>query len=95
MSQIRGIVPPNINYFNNSNSATNIPKYYGDRQSDSYINNPRQLDKMDLDVAVEYVQTSNPNGVNPNKIENFLNYNDGPGMHDLRPNRVNPSNLFH
>ena len=46
-------------------------------------------------MAVDYVQSSNPNGNYPNQIENFLSYNDGPGMRDLRPNRVNPQDLFH
>mgnify|MGYP006104576227 CR=1 FL=1 len=38
MKQIRGIIPPNINYFNNSNSASNIPKYY--KEMDYYKNMP-------------------------------------------------------
>lgn len=32
----------------------------------------------------------NPGIKNPNNLENFLYYNDGPGMKDMRPNRVNP-----
>ena len=36
MSQIRGRVNPNINYFNNSNSASNMPKYLAERKYENY-----------------------------------------------------------
>ena len=87
MSQIRGRVPPNINYFNNSNSASNMPKYLAEI---NYADYGALIQNNVLDVAVDYVSQSNPNGTNPNNIQKFLSYNDGPGMKDLRPNRINP-----
>ena len=51
MAQIRGRINPNINYFNNSNSATNMPKYFG-----GYDNYGALIQNNVMDVAVDYVQ---------------------------------------